>query len=152
MLEKINVLQANTLRTLRALTYSLSQAIHSLPVGVRLVPDVRVGQVGWGVEPLLKQMTLDGHHQMHLGQADRHLGGSHGDFKKGVVSGCPRAQIAQVQTRTGDLQLFMKNLCAKKESQLKKEALISDDWRFPLFFNAYSRVNYINVTLIREIH
>lgn len=47
-------------------TDSLGEAVDSLAVGVRLVPDEGVGQVGLSWEPLLEEPAHHCHHQVHL--------------------------------------------------------------------------------------
>lgn len=64
-------------------TDGLGQAEDSLAVGVRLVPDEGVGQVGLSREPLLEEPTHHCHHQVNLKQ-HRGGGGRRGRVRGGV--------------------------------------------------------------------
>lgn len=47
-------------------TNSFGQAVDSLAVGVRLVPDEGIGQVGLSWEPFLEEPAHHCHHQVNL--------------------------------------------------------------------------------------
>lgn len=52
-------------------TDGLGQAENTLAVGIRLVPDEGVGQVGLSREPLLEEPAHHCHHQVNLKQHQR---------------------------------------------------------------------------------
>lgn len=92
------------------LTHSLCQAKDLLIVGVCLIPDEGVGEVGEGRKRLLKLTAHDGHHQMDLHQAKREpvLGQKH--LQDGLVASRPGAQVDQVQVTAWYGHLLMKHL------------------------------------------
>lgn len=92
------------------LTDRLAQAVHSLVVGVRLVPDEGVGQVWFCRKPLLEEPSHHGHHQVHLHQVKGDGGLSHGDLQDRAVPGRSRTQVHQVQIAAGDRRDLLENL------------------------------------------
>lgn len=48
------------------LTDSLGKPVHPLSIRVGFIPDVSVGQIGWGVEPFLEEVALHCYHQVNL--------------------------------------------------------------------------------------
>ena len=62
------------------------------------------------MEPLLEEVSLYGHHQVHLQQAHGHHGRAHGHLEQGVVALRPGAQVAQLQAGAGHLDLLVQNL------------------------------------------
>lgn len=58
------------MRASSRLTDRLQQPVDTLAVGVRLVPDERVGQVWLSRKPLLEEAAHHSHHQMDLDQRD----------------------------------------------------------------------------------
>lgn len=55
------------------LTNCLRKSKDALAIGVRLVPDKCVGQIGLSWEPFLEQAAHDGYHQVNLDQQAQRL-------------------------------------------------------------------------------
>lgn len=113
---------SSSYRLLASLTDGLRQPVDPLPVGVCLVPDVRVGQIGRGVEPLLEEVALHRHHQVDLEQPHGHHSGRHGHLEQGAVTLRPGAEVAQLQAGAGHLDLLVQHLGdTKKEEKMTGE-------------------------------
>lgn len=118
--EYLNVFEPKCL-----LTYCLWKAIDSLAISICLIPYECVGQIGWGVEPLLKEMTLHSHHQVHLDQAKWHHCLGHGDLQQRAVACRSWAQVTQFQIGTWYLNQFVKNL-----KNIKASVVNSNWWKY----------------------
>lgn len=92
------------------LTHGLGEAKDLLIVGVRFIPDEGVGEVGEGRERLLELTAHDGHHQVHLHQAEGQtvLGQEH--LEDGLVASCPGAQVDQVEVAAWYGHLLVEHL------------------------------------------
>lgn len=92
------------------LTHGLGEAKDLLIVGVCLIPDEGVGEVGEGRERLLELTAHDGHHQVHLHQAEGQtvLGQEH--LEDGLVASCPGAQVDQVEVAAWYGHLLVEHL------------------------------------------
>lgn len=92
------------------LTHGLSEAKDLLIVGVCFIPDEGVGEVGEGRERLLELTAHDGHHQVHLHQAEGQtvLGQEH--LEDGLVASCSGAQVDQVEVTAWDSDLLVEHL------------------------------------------
>lgn len=99
---------------LSGLTYGFRKPINPLAVGVGLVPDVGVGQVGRGVEPLLEEVALHRHHQVNLEQPHRHHRRGHGDLEQRAVALSPGAEVAELQAGARNLDLLVQHLQDKE--------------------------------------
>lgn len=92
------------------LTHGLGEAKDLLMVGVCFIPDEGVGEVGEGRERLLELTAHDGHHQVHLHQAEGQtvLGQEH--LEDGLVASCPGAQVDQVEVAAWYGHLLVEHL------------------------------------------
>lgn len=92
------------------LTHSLGEAKDLLIVGVCFIPDEGVGEVGEGRERLLELTAHDGHHQVHLHQAEGQtvLGQEH--LEDGLVASGPGAQVDQVEVAAWYGHLLVEHL------------------------------------------
>lgn len=89
------------------LTHGLGEAKDLLIVGVCFIPDEGVGEVGEGRERLLELTAHDGHHQVHLHQAEGQTVRGQEHLEDGLVASCPGAQVDQVEVAAWDGYLFV---------------------------------------------
>lgn len=116
----------NAFECICSLTHCLRKAIDSLTIRICLIPYEGVGQVGWGMEPLLKEVTFNSHHQMHFDQAEGYHCLGHGDLQQRAVACCTWTQVAELQIGAWYLNQFMKDL--KDMMNKRPELAVNRNW------------------------